>query len=325
MKTIFKIAAALTIVVTLLVVGAQGVLADTGTSTTNASATHAAVSEVKGVITAIDKTVSPPSVTITPKDGSAVVLKVAATTIITKTRVGKITIDDLAANDQVTATYNKATNVAGRINIIQPPEKRRAFEGTIKSIVAPVIVVTTNKGDETFQVSSKTQYQVPGVKDATLDNFKVGDKVSVLTIEANTTASAAVQTAQRLTLIPTKPIKTIHAGTVTAYTANASITIQDLKGASVTFLIDNSTKINLRKGTSAIALGDKVIVTDQREPSESQFTAKIILDTCAKEVKNTLTSKAPQDFKTSIKTEKGKPFGQVKSNANNSVQNSKNQ
>lgn len=325
MKTIFKIVMASTIVVILLIVGAQGVLADTSTSTTNVSATHAAVSEVRGVITAIDKTTTPPAVTITPKEGSAVVVKVTATTIITKTGVGKITIDDLAVNDQVTAIYNKDTNIAGRINIVQPPEKRRAFEGTLKSIAAPVIVVTTNKGDETFQVGSKTQYQVPGVKDATLDNFKVGDKVSVLTVEASTTAGAAVQTAQRLTLIPAKPIKAIHAGTVTAYTANASITIQDMKGDSVTFLIDNSTKINLRKGTSAIAVGDQVVITGERAPSENQFTAKIILDTGAKVVKNTMTAKSTPNVKGSVKTEKGKPFGQVRSNVNNNVQNGKNQ
>ena len=76
MKTIFKIVMASTIVVILLIVGAQGVLADTSTSTTNTSATHAAVSEVRGVITAIDKTTTPPAVTITPKEGSAVVVKV---------------------------------------------------------------------------------------------------------------------------------------------------------------------------------------------------------------------------------------------------------
>ena len=185
-------------------------------------------------------------------------------------------------------------------------------------------MVTTNKGDETFQVGSKTQYQVPGVKDATLDNFKVGDKVSVLTVEASTTASTAVQTAQRLTLIPAEQIKAIHAGTVTAYTASASITIQDMKGDSVTFLIDNSTKINLRNGTSAIAVGDKVIITGQREPSETVHREDNI-DTGAKVVKNTMTAKPTPNFKGSVKTEKGKPFGQVRSNVNNNVQNGKNQ
>ena len=328
MKKIMRIAVALALVVILLVVGAQTALADTNTSATNASVTHAAVSEVKGIITAIDKTATPPTVTITPKDGSAVVLKVDTTTVITKSGTGKITINDLIVNDPVTATYNKDTNVAGRIMVMQPPEKHRAFEGTIKSIATPLIVVTEKKGDETFQVNTDTQYKVPGVKDATLDNFKVGDKVSVLMVEANTTTSTAVQIAQRLTLIPARPIRVIHTGTVTAYSSNTSITIQDKKGTSTTFIINSDTKIHLKKGLTGIAVGDQVIVTGQMEPSETQFTAKMIMDRGIEKVKNALTVKNTPDAKGSAKTEKGNPAGQAKNNVKNSiknnVQNSKN-
>jgi hypothetical protein len=166
------------------------------------------------------------------------------------------------------------------------------------------------------------------VKDATLDNFKVGDKVSVLMVEANTTASTAVQIAQRLTLIPARLIRVIHTGTVTAYSSNTSITIQDKKGTSITFTINSDTKIHLKKGVTAVAVDDQVIVTGQREPSETQFTAKMIMDRGIEKVKNALTVKNTPDAKGSAKTEKGNPAGQAKNNVKNSiknnVQNSKN-
>ncbi len=274
MKKIIRVALALTLAVVLLVVSTETALADTNGS------------EVKGVITAIDKTATPPTVTITPKEGSAVVLKVDTSTLITKTGLGNITINDLAINDQATANYDKDTNVASKITIIQPLGKRHSFEGTIKGKADTNLVVTTKKGDETFKVSSETQYKVPGVKNATLENFKVGNKVSVSTVEV-TTGGTVVQMAQRMTYIPGKPIKVSHKGTITAYAANTSITIQDKKGASTTFIINSNTKIILKKGTTGVTVGDQATVTAQRDPSESQFTAKRIIAFGAKGAQKT--------------------------------------
>ncbi len=276
MKKIIRVGLALTMVLVMLAISTETALAATNTSG----------SEVKGSITAIDKTATPNTVTITPEKGTAVVLKVDASTVITKTVVGNITINDLATNDKVTANYNKDTNIASKIAVIQPLGKRHSFEGTIKSMANPTLVVTTKKGDETFNISSETEYKVPGVKNATLANFKVGDKVSVSTVDI-TTAGTTVQIAQRLTLIPAKPIKTSNKGTVTTYTANTSITIQDKKGASTTFIINSDTKISLKKGVTGVAIGDQVTVTAQRDPSESQFTAKTISDSGAPKTKST--------------------------------------
>jgi len=266
MKKIIRVALALTLVSVLFVFSAETALAATNTSG----------SEVKGVITAIDKTAIPPTVTITPKRGSAVVLKVDTGTVITKTALGNITINDLVINDQATANYSKDTIVASRITVIQSLGKRHSFEGAIKSKADTTLVVTTKKGDETFKVSSETQYKVPGVKNAILDNFKVGNKVSVSTVEV-TTGAIVVQMAQRMTYIPGKPIKVSRKGTITAYTANTSITIQDKKGASTTFVINSDTKISLKKGTTGVTVGDQATVTAQRDPSESQFTARTII------------------------------------------------
>ena len=272
MSKILKVGLALTIVIAMLIIG-------TGTAF---AATTASGSEIKGAITAIDKVATPPTVTVTLKEGKTVVLKIDTSTVITKTGLGTITVNDLAVNDKVTATYNKDTNVATQITVVQPLGKRHSFEGTIKSITSTNIVVTTKKGDETFKVGSETVYKVPGVKDATLAKFKVGDKVSVSTADV-TTGGTTVQMAQRMSLIPAKPVKVTRTGTVTAYTANSSITILDKKGNSSTFFINADTKINFKKGATTVKIGDRVTISASRPPADSQYLAKSIRDFGTKE------------------------------------------
>ena len=274
MKKILTIGLSLALVLALMVIGTGSALAASNQSGNN----------VEGVITAIDKTVTPPTVTVTPEEGSAVILKIDAATVITKTGVGTITINDLAINDKVTATYDPSTNIAGKITVLQPEGKRHSFEGAIKSINGNTLIVTTKKGDETFDVNLDTQYKVPGVSNAALSNFSAGNKVNVSTTEV-TTNGTTVQIAQRMNLIPAKPEKTIRTGTVTAYTAGASITIQDKKGNSSTFAITADTKISYKKGATAIATGDRVTISASRNPSDSQFTAKSIRDFGVKQTK----------------------------------------
>ncbi len=263
MKKIIKAGLVITLALVMLIVSAGTVLADSNPSEI----------EVEGTITAINVSPAPTTITVTPESGGPVVLKVDATTMITKKGLVTITI-----NDRVNATYNKDTNVARRIAVDQQMGEHHSFAGTIKTITGTTLVVTTKKADETISVNAETQYKVPGVKDATLANFKVGDKVSVSTIKV-TTGGTTVQMAQRVTYIPGKPVELHRHGIVTAYTANTSITIQDKKGNSSTFFIINGdTKIVLRKGVTVVAIGDQVTITAQRTPSESQFTAKSIRD-----------------------------------------------
>lgn len=288
MKKTIRLALAVTIAAVMILLTAQTALAEE---------TQSGI-EVKGSITAIDKIAVPPTVTISPKSGTAVILKVDSNTVITKTDIGNITINDLVINDMVTANYNQTTLIASKIEVKQALEKRHSFEGAIKSMVGTSLVVTTKKGEEAFQVGSATQYKVPGVKTAILSNFSVGYKVSVSTAEV-TVGSTVVQMAQRMTLIPAKPLKVSHTGTVTAYTANASITIQDKKGNSYTFIVNSNTKISLKKGIMGIVVGDRVSISAQRIPSDSQFTARIIRDSGSPKVKGNQDTQ-----KTNNKTEK---------------------
>ena len=274
MNKILKIALALGLAVAMLIVGTGTTLADSNKS----------VGEVKGVITIINTTVTSKTITITTKEGKDFTLKVDTSTVITKTGIGNISITDLAINDKVTANYDQTSNVASKITVIQPLGKRHSFEGTIKSISGSTLVVTTKKGDQTFNVSSVTKYFIPGVKNATLANFKVGNKVSVSTVEVTTNGIIA-QIAQRINLIPAKPIKAIRTGTVIAYTPGSSITIQDKKGLSSTFIINADTKILNKRGAAGINTGDQVTISASRNPADSQFTAKLIRDFGIKQTK----------------------------------------
>src|SRR3970040_2961564 len=69
--------------------------------------------QVKGVITAIivpAVTSTPSTVTIQPKEGSAVTVKVVASTVITKAGLGKVALDALAVDDRAEATYDKGNS-----------------------------------------------------------------------------------------------------------------------------------------------------------------------------------------------------------------------
>jgi hypothetical protein len=154
MNKIIKVGLALTLVMALVLISTGAVFA----------ASNQSGSEVSGVITAIDKTETPNTVTITTEKDSPVTLKVTTTTVFTKTGVGSATINDLSINDKAKATYDPSTNIASKIADVQGVGKRHSFEGSIKSITGNILVVTTNKGDQTFNADSATVYNVPDVQ-----------------------------------------------------------------------------------------------------------------------------------------------------------------
>ncbi|MBI4297778.1 MAG: hypothetical protein HY676_04535 [Chloroflexi bacterium] len=228
--------------------------------------------EVKGAISAIDKTVTPPTVTITPKEGSPVTLKIVASTIIIKAGLGKASLDDLAVNDRAVATYNQTSMEASRLAVSQPIAKHHTFVGTIKSKASASFVVTTKQGDATVNVNAQTKYNVPGVKNATLANFKEGDKVAVLAVE-----TSSGNLVLHVVLIPGKPTFIHRVGTVDAYVAGTSITLKDKKGELSTFIVTADTKIVLKRGATAVSIGEQAIVVARRNPATDQFTAMSIL------------------------------------------------
>jgi hypothetical protein len=274
MKHLTKMVLILTIATALTFISVNTALADT-TSTQL---------DVKGTISAINKTATPLTVTITPKEGAPITLKIEASTIIKKAGVDKATLDNLGNGDNVIATYSKETLVANRISasktkvaaqtsVSQPKAKYAAFEGTIKSMTSASFVVSTKKsGDVTINVNPETKYKVPTVKNATLANFKAGNRVAVLATEV-----AAGKLAVHVNLIPGKPVSVQRVGTVAAYEASKSITLKDKKGSLSVFVVTSDTKIQLKRGATEVKIGEQAHVLARRDPASDQFTAKAIL------------------------------------------------
>ncbi len=143
--------------------------------------------QVKGTIAMINTAAMPsPTVTIMPKQGSSVMVNVMTGTVISKEGVGTINLSGLAVGNSASAVYDKTTMNAVKITVRVPEQEHEALVGSIKSIGTSSFVLTTNKqGDVTVNVNGDTKYQVPGVSNATLANFKVGDKVAVLTSQTS--------------------------------------------------------------------------------------------------------------------------------------------
>ena len=169
--------------------------------------------------------------------------------------------------DTPTATPPTATPIA------KPQAEQHAYSGTLKSLAASSFVLTTkHKADLTISANASTKYQVPGVSNATLASFKTGDRVATLV-----STSGGANIASHLHLIPAKPIHVARVGTVAAYEAGKSITIQNPKGESWTFVIDAKTKVQHLRGASDIKVGDRATVAARRDPATDILSAKQIL------------------------------------------------
>ncbi|MFH1140618.1 MAG: DUF5666 domain-containing protein [Chloroflexota bacterium] len=270
------------IVKTALILATVTAIAIATIGTALADGPGQARAEVKGVIAAINEatTSTPPTVNIQPKEGPAVTVKVVASTLITKAGLGKATLGDLAVDDRAEATYNKDTLEASKISVSHPVAKHRGYEGTIKSLTATSFVLTPKKGgDVTINVNAQTRYKVPGLKDASLGNFKKGDRVSVLAVELNSGLMAL-----NVNLIPGKPVHVQRVGTIVTYTAATdtpitlgSITIKDKKEATSTFVVTTDTKIKFKQGATAVTPGYRATVVARRDPATDQYTARDIL------------------------------------------------
>ncbi len=272
-KRIRTVLLAVGLVAILALASVGGALAQGGPPTSTPGA-HPAELKVQGTITALNTTAATPTVTITPKEGLPVTLKVVASTKITKAGVGaKASLNNIAIGDRVSAAYSGDSLEASRLNVSAPVGKHHGYKGTIKSITPTGFTVTTKKdSDVAFTINEDTKYKVPGVKDATLANFKLGDQVAVGAVEVSG-ANAALH----VNLIPAKPASVHRVGTVTSYVAGSSIVVKDKKDATSTFVVNAETKIELKKGATGVTVGSRVTVVAKRDPATDQFTAKAIL------------------------------------------------
>ena len=77
--------------------------------------------------------------------------------------------------------------------------------------------------------------------------------------------------------MPGKPTKIHRVGTVTAYSAGTSITIQDKDGNLFTFALTADTKILPPDTTRTLGDGARVTIISRRDPSGGPLTAQGIV------------------------------------------------
>ncbi len=122
---------------------------------------------------------------------------------------------------------------------------------------------------EAVLVNDKTRFRLPGQKDVTFADLKVGDRVTVL----GGKPAAGVFTARLVNIEPRRPRIHAAAGTVTAVSAT-SLSITNLRGDLVTFVINDKTRIVPKD--AVIQVGDKVAVAGVQPWGEKDIVAKIV-------------------------------------------------
>jgi hypothetical protein len=122
---------------------------------------------------------------------------------------------------------------------------------------------------EAVMIVDNTRFRLPGRDDITFADLKAGDRVVVL----GSKSAGGVFTARLVNIEPRHPRLHQAAGTVTASSA-ASLTLKNLRGQEVTFVINNKTRIVPRE--VVIRKGDKVAVVGVQAWAEKDIVAKVI-------------------------------------------------
>jgi len=156
----------------------------------------------------------------------------------------------------------------------QPHGKHENFKGTVTEVDANNITLTVRDGSSvTIGLNSDTRMRFPGPKNSTSGSIQSGMTVMVQAIrdQSNNLIARAVM------VIPGKPSKIHRVGTVTAYAAGSSITIQDKDGNSYTFAITGETKLLPAERAGTLAVGSRVTIIAPRDPASGGVTVQGIV------------------------------------------------
>ena len=114
-----------------------------------------------------------------------------------------------------------------------PNARHEIYKGTITQVDASSITLELKDGTSvTAALTAETRIRIPTVKDATAAGLAEKMTVVVQTVRKGNTLTAVA-----LVVVPGKPAKTHRVGTVTAYEAGVSITIQAKDGKPYEFLL----------------------------------------------------------------------------------------
>ena len=152
--------------------------------------------------------------------------------------------------------------------------KHENFKGTISAVDANSITLTL-RDDSSVTVSqnSDTRIKFSGPKASAPDGIQPGMNAMVQAIRDQ----SGNLVARSVMVIPGKPAKTHRVGTVTAYSAGASITIEDKDGNMYTFALSADTKLLPADRAGTLAVGSRVTVIAPRDPASSGLTASGIV------------------------------------------------
>jgi len=153
--------------------------------------------------------------------------------------------------------------------------KKQNYKGVVAAVSAGSLTLSLDDGSSaTFTVSGATRIHVPALgKSATLENITVGVRATVQA-KADENGSLA---ALRINVTPGKPEKVHRVGTVTAYTAGVSITVQAQDGGTSTFALTADTKILPKHRVEELAVGSRVTIISRRNVTGGELTAQGIV------------------------------------------------
>jgi hypothetical protein len=148
--------------------------------------------------------------------------------------------------------------------------QRVNFRGTIATVSASSLAITLADGSsKVFILDDATIIRIPTLgKAGTATDLKVGMMVNVSALR-----NAGDLTALTVQLVPGKPAPVRRVGTVTAYTAGASISIQAQDGKTYTFLLTSATRILPDGLADKLAVGARVTVISPRDVAGGTQTA----------------------------------------------------
>lgn len=165
----------------------------------------------------------------------------------------------------------KATEQAGKHGLHGKPQILR---GTIAAMDASSLTLTLADGTTaTVGLTADTRIHVPGPQSAG-NTLVAGMRAAVMALaDPNTNGLVA----RMVIAIPGQPVRAHRVGTVTAYTAGASITIEATDGNSYTFALTGDTKVLPQDRAGELAVGSLVTVIAPRVPSSLDWSARGIV------------------------------------------------
>lgn len=186
-------------------------------------------------------------------------------------------------NSQSDSKIKRVQNFIGTVSAVPGAPAATGGE-TAPAAAAPVeaaanlSVILRSGATVNFVVDASTIVKIPGMKNATIADIKVGDAVVVHAL----VDAQGVMTARMINLVPGKPMHFHYVGEVTAYTAPTAdapgtITIKDKNGVSTTFVVTMGTKFIPPELAASLGVGVWVTIVSGPAKDGVQTAESIVI------------------------------------------------